>query len=76
MATFIVLYGWENWPLNRANNREIETAEIKSLIKVAGHTLRVEISFHTIRNELKIFSIGERIADSKQLSLTPCTIEP
>jgi hypothetical protein len=41
-------------------------AEITFRRKFAGHTLRDEISNITIQNELKIFNIGEKIADRKQ----------
>jgi hypothetical protein len=66
MATPVLLYGSENWALNRADKKRIEMAEMKFLRKVAGHTLQDEISNLTIRNELQVFSIGGVIANQKQ----------
>jgi hypothetical protein len=66
MAVPIPLYRCENWTLNRADKRINETAEMKCLRKVADHTLRDEISYLTVRNELQVFNIGEKIADRKQ----------
>jgi hypothetical protein len=40
MAVPVLLYGCENWELNRVDRRKIETAEIKFLRQVAGYTLR------------------------------------
>jgi hypothetical protein len=53
-----VLYGCENWALNRVDRRKTETAEMKLLRRVAGFTLRDEVKNTTTREELQIFNIG------------------
>jgi hypothetical protein len=65
MAVPVLLYGCENWALNRADRRKIETAEIKFLRRVAGFTLRDEVRNTTLREELQIFKTGERIQSRK-----------
>jgi hypothetical protein len=61
MAVPVLLYGCENWALNRVDRRNIETAETKFLRRVAGFTVRDEVRNTTTREELQIFNIGERI---------------
>jgi hypothetical protein len=61
----VLLYGCENWTLNRVDRRNIETAETKFLRRVSGFTLRDEVRNITIREELQIFNIGERIQSRK-----------
>jgi hypothetical protein len=58
-------YFIENWALNRVDRRKIETAEMKFLRRVTGYTLRDEVRNSTIRGELQIFNIGERIQSRK-----------
>jgi hypothetical protein len=60
-----VLYGCENWALNRVDRRKIETAEMKFLRRVAVYTLRDEVRNTAIREELQIFNVGERIQSRK-----------
>jgi hypothetical protein len=48
MAVPVLLYGCENWALNRVNRRKIETAEIKFLRLVSEYTLRDEVRNTTI----------------------------
>jgi hypothetical protein len=64
MVAPVLLYGCENWALNRADKRRIEMVEMKFLREVAGHTFQDEISTLTIQNEQQIFNIGE-ITDQK-----------
>jgi hypothetical protein len=64
MAVPVLLYGCENWPLNRVDRSKTETTEMKSLRRVAGYTLRDEVTNTAIR-ELQIFNIGERIQSRK-----------
>ncbi|PSN35900.1 hypothetical protein C0J52_26559 [Blattella germanica] len=61
----IVAYGSGNWALNRAGRRRIETAEMRFLRRVSGHTLRDHIRNTTIREELHIYDLNDKIADMK-----------
>jgi hypothetical protein len=65
MAVPVLQYGCENWALIRVDRRKIETAETKFLRRVAVYTLRDEVRDITIREELQIFNIGERIQSRK-----------
>ena len=40
MAVPVLMYGSENWSLNRSDKREIEAAEMRFLRPMAGYTLR------------------------------------
>ena len=40
MAVPVLMYGSENWPLNRSDKRKIEAAEIRFLRPMAGYTLQ------------------------------------
>jgi hypothetical protein len=44
MAAPVLLYGCENWALNRVDRRKTQTAEMKFLRRVAGYTLRDEVT--------------------------------
>ena len=39
MAVPVLMYGSENWSLNRSDKRKIEAAEMRFLRTTAGHTL-------------------------------------
>ena len=39
MAVPVLMYGSENWSLNRSDKRKIEAAEMKFLRPMAGYTL-------------------------------------
>ena len=39
MAVPVLMYGSENWSLNRSDKRKIEAAEMRFLIPMAGYTL-------------------------------------
>ena len=39
MAVPVLMYGSENWPLNRSDKKKIETAEMRFLRPMAGYTL-------------------------------------
>ena len=39
MAVPVLMYGSENWSLNRSNKRKIEAAEMRFLRPMAGYTL-------------------------------------
>jgi hypothetical protein len=66
MAVPTLLYGCETWALNRNDKRKMETAEMRLLRHVAGHTRRDDISNLTIHSELQIFDINDKIADKKK----------
>jgi hypothetical protein len=51
--------------LNKVDRRKTENAELKFLRRVAGYALRDEVRNTTIREELQIFNIGERIQSRK-----------
>jgi hypothetical protein len=65
MAVPVLLYGCENWALNRVDRRKIESTEMKFLRRVAGYTLRDEVRYATKREELQIFNIDGRILSRK-----------
>jgi hypothetical protein len=65
MAVPVLVYGCENWTLNRVDRRKIETAEMKFLRRVAGYTLRDEVRNTITREELQIFNNGEIIQSRK-----------
>jgi hypothetical protein len=65
MAVLVLLYGCENWALSRVDRRKIGTAEMKFLRRVTGYTVRDEVTNTTLREELQIFNIGERIQSRK-----------
>jgi hypothetical protein len=66
MTVPTLLYGCETWVLNRSDKRKIETAEMRFLRHVAGYTRRDEISNSSIRSELQIFDINDKITDKKK----------
>ena len=39
MAVTVLMYGSENWSLNRSDKRKIEAAEMRFLRSMAGYTL-------------------------------------
>ena len=65
LAVPLLTYGSENWALNRSGRRRIETAETRFLRRVSGHTLRDHIRNTTIREELHIYDLNDKIADMK-----------
>ena len=40
MAVPVLMYGSDNWSLNRSDKRKIEAAEIRLLRSMVGYTLR------------------------------------
>jgi hypothetical protein len=63
MEAPVLLYGCENWALNRVDRRKIETAETKFLRRVVGFTLRDEVRNTATREELQIFNIMDARGD-------------
>jgi hypothetical protein len=51
---------------NIGDESKIGTAEMKIHLKSAGHALVDEIDIRTIRDELRVFDIGIKIADRKK----------
>jgi hypothetical protein len=65
MAVPTLLHECETLALRRGDKRKIETAEMRFLRNVAGYTRRDEISNITIRRDLQIFNINDKITDKK-----------
>jgi hypothetical protein len=58
----MLMYGHENWALNRSEMREIETAEMRILKWcVPGCTLTDHVCNTTIRNSLQVYALKDRI---------------
>jgi len=55
------LYGSENWTLTASQRRRIEEAEVKLLRPLAGYTLHDHKTNDSIRRELKITCILDKI---------------
>ncbi|PSN38586.1 hypothetical protein C0J52_26011 [Blattella germanica] len=64
LAVPLLTYGSENWALNRSGRRRIE-AEMRFLRRVSGHTLWDHIRNTTIREELHIYDLNDKISDMK-----------
>jgi hypothetical protein len=62
----LYLWGHTTWALNRSDKRKIEIAEIRFLGRVTGYARRGEISNLTIRSELQICNINDKIKDKKK----------
>jgi hypothetical protein len=65
MAVPMLMYGSENWAMNKAH-RTVEAAEMKFLRYVAGYTLKDQVSYDNIRQQLGIFNINDRIRQNKK----------
>jgi hypothetical protein len=58
----MVVYGHDNWALNRSERREIETAEMGTLKWcVSGYTLTDNVCYTTIRSSLQVYALEDRI---------------
>ena len=60
MAVPVLMYGSENWSLNRSDKRNIEAAEMRFLRPMAGYTLW-DKKRSDIRKQLGIFNINEKL---------------
>ena len=60
------LYGSENWTLTAAQRRRIEAAGIKLLRPVAGYTLYDHKTNNSIRQELQITSILDKLDEYRR----------
>ncbi|KAJ4431286.1 hypothetical protein ANN_19883 [Periplaneta americana] len=61
MAVPTLTYASDNWTLNRADRRKIETAEMKFLRSIAGVTILDRKRNEDIRKDLNIFNLTNRI---------------
>ena len=66
VMTVPMLYSSEIWTLTKSQLKKIETAEMEFLRYVAGYTLQDKKYSKDIRNELKIFSLVDRIKQYRQ----------
>jgi hypothetical protein len=60
MTVSVMMYGRENWSLNRSDERQIEAAEMRFLRPMAGYTL-----WDKRREELDIFNINDKLTQYK-----------
>ena len=60
------LYGSENWTLTASQRRRIEAAEMKLLRPLAGYTLYDHKTNNSIRKELRITSILDKIDEYRK----------
>ena len=58
MAVPVLMYGSENWPLNRSDKRKIEAAGMRFLRPMAGCTLLNKTISTAIREQWIIFNIN------------------
>jgi hypothetical protein len=65
MAIPVLMYGSENWSLNRSDNTKIEPAEMKFLRPTAGYTLLDKKRNSDIRKQLYIFNINDKLTQYK-----------
>jgi hypothetical protein len=74
MAVPMLMYGSENWAMNRADRITVEAAEMKFLRYVAGYTLKDQVRNGNIRQQLGIFNANPR--KQKELARTRFTHGP
>ena len=65
MAVPVLMYGSENWSLNRSDKRKIEAAEMRFLKSMAGYTLWDKKRSSDIREQLGIFNINDKLTQFK-----------
>ena len=65
MTVPVLMYGSENWSLNRSDKRKIEAAEMRFLRPTAGHTLLDKKRSSDIREQLGIFNISDKLTQYK-----------
>ena len=65
MAVRVLMYGSENWSLNRSDKRKIEAAEMRFLRPMARYTLWDKKMSSDIREQLGIFNINEKLTQYK-----------
>ena len=65
MAVPVLMYGSENWSLNRSDKRKIEAAEMRFLRQMAGYSLWDKKRGSDIREQLVIFNINSKLMQQK-----------
>ena len=65
MAVPVLMYGSENWSLNRSDKRKIEAAEMRFLRPKTGYTLSNKKRNSDIREQLGIFNINDKLTQYK-----------
>ena len=66
LLLLLLLYGSENWTLTASQRRRIEAAEMKLLRPLAGYTLYDHKTNNSIRKELRITSILDKIDEYRK----------
>ena len=61
MAVPVLMYGSENWSLNRSDKRKIEAAEMRFLRLMAGYTLWNKKGSSDLREQFGICNINEKL---------------
>ena len=64
-AVPVLMYGSENWSLNRSDKRKIEVAEMRFLRPMAGYTLLDNKRSSDIREQFGIFNINDKLTQYK-----------
>ena len=64
-AVPVLMYGSENWSLNRSDKRKIEAAEMRFLKLMAGYTLWDKKINSDMREQLGIFNINDKLTQYK-----------
>ena len=65
MAVPVLMYGSENWSLNRSEKRKIEAAEMRFFRPMAGYIPWDIKRSSDIREQLGIFNINEKLTQYK-----------
>ena len=65
MTVPVLMYGIENWSLNRSDKRKIDAAEMRFLRPMAGYTLLDKERSSDIREQLRIFNINDKLTKYK-----------
>ena len=65
MAGPVLMYGSENWSINRSDKRKTEAAEMRFWRPMAVHTLLDKKRSSDIREQLDIFLINDKLTQYK-----------
>ena len=65
MAVPVLMYGSENWSLNRSDKRKIEAAQMRFLRPMAGYTYWDKKRSSNMREQLGIFNINDKLTQYK-----------
>ena len=61
----VLMYGNENWSLNRSDKSKIDAAEMIFLRTTAGYTLLGKKRSSDIRKQLGVFNINDKLTQYK-----------